>query len=337
MKKSLKKKLRAAFWVVFLIGLAWASFAPHKKHSPSIQSHTPPPSVTVKVQHPPQPFLPPQVDILIPPSDSDSDQPAQTYEETAPAQSTVTVPVKPEPRVTLSPGQRVKIAIVIDDMGADIRNSERALRLPPGITLSFLPYGVRTRELAKEAREKNHEVLLHLPMEPVGHENPGPGALLVGLPSEELRERLHNALASFTGFDGVNNHMGSKFTADPDGMALVIDDLLERNLFFLDSRTSGQTVAEKIAQEKHLPSIARDVFLDDTPTPQAIRKQLEMAEHVARRKGFAVVIGHPHTATIEALEAWAADAANRGFDLVPVRVLVVTEKDGFQDRVEQPQ
>jgi len=331
MKKSLKRKLRAAFWVVFLMGCVWLAFAPHKKTHRVVQRPLSSPSVTVKVQHPP---LPPIVEIgpILPPLEATiRPKLPQVFEEPPPPSGTITVPVTPEPRITLPPGKRIRIAVVIDDMGADIRNSERALRLPPEITLSFLPYGVRTREQAREARDRNHEVLLHMPMEPIGRENPGPGALLVNLPPEELKERLHNALASFTGFDGVNNHMGSKFTSDAAGMNLVIDDLLERNLFFLDSRTSGKTVAQIIAGEKQLPSISRDVFLDDTPTPQAIHRQLEMAEHVARRKGYAVVIGHPHTATIDALEQWTADAAERGIDLVSVKALIDQKDENLRN------
>jgi polysaccharide deacetylase 2 family uncharacterized protein YibQ len=215
-----------------------------------------------------------------------------------------------------------KVAIVIDDMGADMRTSERAILLPASVTLSFLPYALRTREQAKEARDKEHEILLHMPMEPVGHENPGKGALLVDLPMSELHGRFDTALASFTGFDGVNNHMGSKFTAYEDGMTMVVDDLKERHLFFLDSRTSAQSVGLKVAREKGLPSIARDVFLDDDPSPDAIRKQLDATERVARHKGFAVAIGHPHETTISVLETWTAEAPKHGIKLVPLNDLV---------------
>jgi polysaccharide deacetylase 2 family uncharacterized protein YibQ len=139
---------------------------------------------------------------------------------------------------------------------------------------------------------------------------------------DELRQRFETALASFVGFDGVNNHMGSKFTAYPEGMEMVVDELQQRHLFFLDSRTSGKTVGETIARQHGLPTIARDVFLDDTISVDAIRAQLIETEHVARRKGYAVAIGHPHAATMDALQQWLPEAEAKGFKFVPVRELV---------------
>ncbi len=245
--------------------------------------------------------------------------PRPSFEESS-EKGAVTVPVAPPP--PHQPGRVARIAIVIDDMGSEMKSSGKALRLPSAVTLSFLPYEVRTREQSKEARERGHELLLHMPMEPLGHQSPGKGALMVGLPVAELQVRFETALASFTGYDGVNNHMGSKFTANTEGMTIVIDTLQERNLFFLDSKTSGQTVGSQIAQEKGLPTIVRDVFLDDDPSPEAIRRQLSITERVARQKGHAVAIGHPHAATIDAIETWAADAPQRGIELVPLRDLV---------------
>lgn len=214
------------------------------------------------------------------------------------------------------------IAIVIDDLGLDMRETRRAIALPSVVTLSFLPYATRLKEQVHEARRRGHELMLHMPMEPVGRADPGPGALLVGLPQEELERRLETALASFTGFDGVNNHMGSKFTADPAGMDLVMKELRERNLFFLDSRTSDRSVGESLARQNGLMTAGRDVFLDNDGSSASVRKQMEQAEHIARKKGSAIVIGHPHPATLEALEAWIPDAEKRGFSFVPARDLV---------------
>jgi uncharacterized protein len=313
MKKfSLKKKLKAAFWLFFVLGCLWIAFAPHTK--------TPPPSVTVKVHQPPLLVETPAPPMAVPPL------PLQGGEEPLapplPQGGNITVPVTPEFPEALPPGHPVKIAIVIDDMGPDMKGGEKAILLPAPITLSFLPYAVRAREQAKEARDRGHEILLHMPMEPMGREPPGPGALMVDLPLSELKERLDDALATLTGYDGINNHMGSKFTTYAEGMEMVVDDLMERRLFFLDSRTSSQSVGLKIARQKGLPAINRDVFLDDDPAPEAILKQLELAEHIARRKGYAVAIGHPHLSTIEVLSAWAAEAPKRGIQIVPLKSLV---------------
>ncbi|MDX2028964.1 MAG: divergent polysaccharide deacetylase family protein [Alphaproteobacteria bacterium] len=228
-------------------------------------------------------------------------------------------PLPKEPEIE-RPGQML-IAVVIDDLGLDIRDTRRAINLPPQVTLAFLPYATRLKEQARDARNHGHELLLHMPMEPMGRADPGPGALLTGLPQDELQRRLEVGLASFTGFDGVNNHMGSKFTADAAGMDLVMKELQQRSLFFLDSRTSTQSVGEQTARQYGLATIGRDVFLDDDGTLPAIRKQIEQAEHIARRKGHAVVIGHPHPTTLEALESWLPDAEARGFRFVPVREL----------------
>ncbi len=296
MKKARKKKIKVAFWLLFFLAMAGLFFAPHTRVSA--------PPVIVKVR--PQT---PQTFSVLP------------FEEQRLLGPSVTVPVTPEPSMP-SPGPQARMAIVIDDMGADFKGSERAVLLPPTVTLAFLPYAARTRERAREARERGHEILLHMPMEPLGRENPGKGALIVGLPMDELRERLDEALASFTGFDGVNNHMGSKFTAYEDGMAMVAESLKERQLFFLDSRTSPQTVAQKVARQRGVPAIARDVFLDDDPSYEAVLRQLDEAARIARRKGYAVAIGHPHMATIEAIHAWMASASEKGIEVVPLRELV---------------
>ncbi len=264
------------------------------------------PSLHVKVEQPP---LLPVPEIVAPVGEEKAEQPVVT-------------PQPPQQAIVPPEGTHPKIAVIIDDMGLDMRDSRRAVTLPAFITLSYMPYATQLRDQTRQARDAGHELLLHMPMEPVGHEDPGPGALLVGLPPEELQRRFETALASFTGFDGVNNHMGSKFTADAVGMELVVAALQERNLFFLDSRTSGKTVGESIARAHGLLTIGRDVFLDDDMSPAAIRRQMKVAEHVALRKGTAVVIGHPHPVTLDALSLWINDAQSRGFVFVPVRGMV---------------
>jgi len=269
------------------------------------------PPISVKVEQPPEA---PQ-EAAAPPVGDEKAQPQ--------AASVAEAALPPRPAVIpRAPGGKPMIAIVIDDMGLDLKGSQRATELPGYVTLSFMPYATRLREQTKDARAQGHELLLHMPMEPMGHDDPGPGALLVGLPPDELRQRFDTALASFVGFDGVNNHMGSKFTADPAGMEIVIGELQQRNLFFLDSRTNAKTVGESTARQHGLPAISRDVFLDDDINLKAVNAQLERTEYVARRKGYAVAIGHPHAITLEALAAWLPEAEKRGFVFVPVRNLV---------------
>jgi polysaccharide deacetylase 2 family uncharacterized protein YibQ len=116
--------------------------------------------------------------------------------------------------------------------------------------------------------------------------------------------------------------MGSKFTAYADGMNMVMDELQQRHLFFLDSRTSAESVGKKIAEEKGLPTIGRDVFLDDTQTPDAIHAQLLETERLARRRGYAVAIGHPHATTMDVMPGWIEEARKEGFELVPLKDLI---------------
>lgn len=251
------------------------------------------------------------------------------YEEAHPPEETAFLsPSPPAPAPPVPPGSarhaKPRIALVIDDMGLDRVGSARATRLPKAVTLSWLPYAPH---LAAQVRAATgHEALLHLPMEPIGHDNPGPEALLTSLSSEEIQRRVQKALDSFADYDGVNNHMGSKFTADADKMALVAEALRIRGLYFLDSRTSARSVGLQIAEKYQVPSVGRDVFLDDTVEASAIRAQLEQTERIARRKGYAIAIGHPHTATLEALETWIPEAEAKGFELVPLRTLVSMRK-----------
>lgn len=214
--------------------------------------------------------------------------------------------------------ERPLIAIVIDDVGIDRPRSRRAWELPGPITLSFLPYAKDIREQAKAARAHGDELMLHMPMEPVGHADPGPNAILTSLSEGEIRQRATDDLDSFDGYVGVNNHMGSRFTAFKPGMETVLRLLKARGLLFLDSRTTAQTVGESLAQELGVPTVSRNIFLDDDQSPEAVKHKLGETEEVARRQGFVVAIGHPHEHTLQALAEWLPSLAARGFAAAPL-------------------
>ena len=214
------------------------------------------------------------------------------------------------------------VAIVIDDVGLDRARSKRAWELPGPMTLSFLPYAKDLPEQARAARARGHELMLHMPMEPNGRNDPGPGALLVSMSDAELRQKLLIALESFGGYVGINNHMGSRFTANRADMELVMRQLKPRGLMFLDSRTSPQSVGDQTAQEIGVPSIVRHVFLDDEESLDAVRRKLAETEAVARRQGFVVAIGHPHDATIQALAEWLPTVQGKGLALAPSTVIL---------------
>jgi uncharacterized protein len=219
-------------------------------------------------------------------------------------------------------GGRPLIAVVIDDMGVDRKHSARAAALPAPLTLSWLPYAAEVGPQAEAARAAGHEILLHAPMQPQGHENPGPNALLVDLSGDEIRRRLIVDLGVLPQAVGLNNHMGSLFTRSPRAMAPVIEELKQRGLLFLDSRTSGGTIAAELAREAGVPYAERDVFLDNEATVEAVRARLAEVETIALRRGAAVAIGHPHEATLDALEPWLRTLAARGFVQVPISAIV---------------
>ncbi|MFO0997196.1 MAG: divergent polysaccharide deacetylase family protein [Alphaproteobacteria bacterium] len=226
-----------------------------------------------------------------------------------------------------APPGRPMIAIVIDDVGVDRRRSERALALPAPLTMAFLPYARDLPHLAAEARSRGHELLVHVPMEPLGGDkDAGPEPLRDALSAEEMRRRLDWMLARFDSYVGINNHMGSRLTQDPRAMRIVLEDLRERGLLFLDSRTTAETVGAKLGRELGLPVVERDVFLDNDERADRVREKLKETERVAEKKGHAIAIGHPHDGTIEALGAWLPDAQARGFVLVPVSAIALEEE-----------
>jgi polysaccharide deacetylase 2 family uncharacterized protein YibQ len=214
------------------------------------------------------------------------------------------------------------LAIIIDDLGYDRRAAQQAIGLPPGVTLAFLPYGYHLPELTAAAVARGHDVFLHLPMEPLGREDPGANALLTSLNPREVSRRLAWAFDHVPHAVGVNNHMGSRGTADPALMLAVLSEVQRRGLVFVDSRTTSVSVAPAIAEQLGLPIASRDIFLDNVPTAGVVLAQLQAAERLARRQGSAVAIGHPFAATLSVLADWLPQAERRGLRLVTARSLV---------------
>lgn len=221
-------------------------------------------------------------------------------------------------------GGRPMIAIVLDDVGVNRRGARKAIALPGPLTLSFMTYARDLPAMTAEARQAGHELMLHVPMQPRRDDlDPGPNVLRADLPPGELRQRLAWGLARFEGYVGINNHMGSRFTASPDGMALVMEEVRARGLLFLDSLTAANSVAGAQAAEAGVPYAVRDTFIDNEPDDlAAIHRQLALLEQRAREQGYAIGIGHPHDGTVTALEAWIPEMRERGFALVPISAIV---------------
>jgi polysaccharide deacetylase 2 family uncharacterized protein YibQ len=218
---------------------------------------------------------------------------------------------------------RPQIAIIIDDMGVERANADRIVALPGPLTLSFMTYAEDVAKQAAQAHRHGHELMVHVPMEPLdGELDAGPQALLDRLPADELLRRLRWDLTRFDGYVGINNHMGSRFTQSREGMRLVLEEIKNRGLLFIDSRTIADSVGGKLAAELAVPHADRDVFLDNEQEAAAVEQQLARTEEVARRRGYAIAIGHPHDATIAALARWLPTLERRGFVLVPVSAIV---------------
>jgi hypothetical protein len=222
------------------------------------------------------------------------------------------------------PAGKPMIAIVLDDVGVNRRGAQKAIGLPAPLTLAFMTYADDLAKMSAEARQQGHELMLHVPMQPVSETmDPGPNVLRDDLPAAELVQRLGWGLARFDGYVGINNHMGSRFTASPEGMALVMRELKARGLLFLDSLTAGNSVAGEAAARSGVPYAVRDVFLDNEPDDlAAIHRQLAILEQTARARGYAIGIGHPHDGTVTALQQWIPEMQARGFALVPISAIV---------------
>jgi uncharacterized protein len=223
------------------------------------------------------------------------------------------VPLRPPP----APGSQDQplVAIIIDDMGYSPASLGRLAEMPGPLTLAFLPYAVSTPGMVDAAHKGDFELLLHLPMEPLGDADPGPDALLVDLDEAELRRRVRWAIGQVPGAIGVNNHMGSRFSVDPRGLEVVMKELRAAGLYFLDSRTHPASLAERIARHGGVPTTSRDIFIDHDPTPAGIARQLVAIERFARYHGSVVAIGHPYPTTLDALATWLPTLAGRGFRL----------------------
>lgn len=222
----------------------------------------------------------------------------------------------------VAPAGKSKIVIIIDDMGMGRKHSFEVMDLPAPLTLAFLPYAPGLEEITAQARARGHELLIHAPMEPMGDMNPGPVALLDSMPETELNENLDKMFNSFSGYVGINNHMGSKLTQNEAAMHVVMNALAERGLIFVDSKTISTSVAAKVAAEHGLDYAERDVFLDHEDNIDFVRGALLNLEKHARAYGAAVAIGHPKAATIAALKEWIPLAEQRGFVIVPVSAVV---------------
>jgi polysaccharide deacetylase 2 family uncharacterized protein YibQ len=324
--------------VVVGLGLGVAADLLHRPPAPVAVVHqprrdVPPPVVRDLTAHedadsgPPSVLAPRAPDAAAPPHDGTQDvaralpppSPRPETEEQpppAPQRAPVAVPaLLPRTKTTGAP----VVAIVIDDLGLDRAHTDMVLALPPAVTLSLMTYADHVGDLANRARAAGHEILAHVPMQPLSsHEDPGPHALTVAMDGSAVRATLAHDLDGWQGYVGVNNHMGSRFTADRAHMDMVMDDLRTRGLLWLDSRTTAASAGPAAAQAAGVPYVTRDIFLDNVETVAAVRSELAHLVAAAKAHGSAIAIGHPHAATIAALKDVLPTLADQGVTLVPV-------------------
>ena len=237
----------------------------------------------------------------------------------------------------LGSGTRNKIVIIIDDLGLGYDSTAQINALPGPLTLAYLPYARNLYAYTKLSKDRGHELLIHTPMEPLNASlDVGPAPLLKAMEEADFKAALNNIFDSFEGYVGINNHMGSKLTQDPQAMKWVMESLRERGLLFVDSKTIHTSIAFDVAREHGLYHAQRDVFIAHEPDIEFVHKSLEQVELIARNKGYAIAIGHPRQATIAALREWLPTLEAKGFELVPVSA-VVRNPDAILEKQELPE
>lgn len=234
-------------------------------------------------------------------------------------------PADASPRSPQAPA--LKVAILIDDIGHDLRPLRELLRLGIPLNFAVLPYRRHSREAAEMIHDAGQEVLLHLPMEPRGYpgEDPGEGALLVALSDAEIARRVERALDAVPHIRGVNNHMGSAFMAEEGKVSAALAVIGKRNLYFVDSRTTANSRVEALAVLAGVPFAARDIFLDNGRDAGATLETLKQAvrKGPAGGRNVLVMIGHPYPETLAALQEALAFLKAEGTETVHLSSLLL--------------
>lgn len=216
-----------------------------------------------------------------------------------------------------------KVAIIIDDLGYDRRIAKKLSQLDAVLTFSILPHSPYQKEIARLSQSKGFDTILHLPMEPIEYPsvNPGPGTLLTSMTPDQLLQQLNADLDAVPFIKGVNNHMGSRMTAESSQLYQIFTILKKRDLYFVDSRTTVDSLCRPSARLFQIPFAQRDIFLDHQQNPEFVRRQVKRLIRIAKRNGQAVGIGHPHTVTYEILREMLPDL-QKEVQLVPTSDIV---------------
>jgi uncharacterized protein len=218
-----------------------------------------------------------------------------------------------------NPRTKPRLALIIDDIGASLSHAKPFLDLGVPMTFAVLPRLTSSEESAFLIHNQGHEIMLHQPMEPRDRGlSPGPGALYVGDEPTKISHTVEENISSVPFATGMNNHMGSRFTAAPREMLETLQVVKDRGLFFVDSLTTGDSKGYKTAKTLHLPATSRDVFLDNRVEESAILRQLQQLKGIALRHGYAVGIGHPFIETSRAIRQFLKGVKETDFELVHI-------------------
>ena len=216
-----------------------------------------------------------------------------------------------------------KVAFIIDDLGYETEVAKKIMELEFPIALSILPFLQYSEFIAEEGKKNNQEIMLHLPMEPSNSSaNPGPGAIKSYMSEEETRQAVRECILNFPHIIGVNNHMGSKITEDRKIMEIILEEIREYNLFFIDSMTSKNSIAHVVAQEMVIKTAVRSVFLDNENDMDYIKGQMLEVQETALREGEAIAIGHSRINTFYLLKRMIPELVKAGIEIVPISELV---------------
>ncbi len=190
------------------------------------------------------------------------------------------------------PIKEIRLALVIDDVGHNLWDLKPFLEFPEALTFSVLPGLPFSGEAARLVLSADKELIMHCPMEPLNGEDPGPGVLLVSQKPEDIKKILKNNFSAVPAAVGMNNHMGSRFTADEEAMCVVMNYLKINGKFFLDSKTSPESVGFRLAEQYGVPVLERDVFVDNERCNEYMKESILKGVEIGKRRGYAVLIGH---------------------------------------------
>lgn len=222
-----------------------------------------------------------------------------------------------------------EVAIIVDDMGQDLHTAQTLLNINLNLTLAILPWSQQAPQVDQLLHQAGREILIHIPMEPQSYPatNPGPHALFIDLDSGEIRERFQGYRQRVPHATGGNNHMGSRFTENGEGMRVVLEEMKKADLFFVDSLTTGKSIAYSEALKEGVPAIKRDMFLDNVQESERILDEIRKLANRARQQGYAVGICHPHRETLKALASAEDIFKQQGVRVVPVSKLLGRRSD----------